>query len=86
MGLHNEIKTVCWFGSLLFQSRDHTVPGIWFCDYLQRGAGAMTAYELTWWTDAGAFSEVFDTLEEARSKRNRVEDMGYIEWTIKRVP
>lgn len=45
-----------------------------------------SVYELTWWTDAGAFSEVFDTLEEARSKRNRVEDMGAIKWTIKRLP
>jgi len=41
------------------------------------------AYELTWWDDAGCYSEVFDTLAAALSKRNRVENMGCTKWDIK---
>jgi len=42
-----------------------------------------SAYELTWWTDAGCYSEVFDHLAEALSKRNRVENMGATKGEIK---
>ena len=42
-----------------------------------------SAYELTWWDDAGCYSEVFDTLAEALSKRNRVENMGATKWEFK---
>lgn len=45
-----------------------------------------SAYELTWWTDAGCFDETFDTLKEAMSKKNRVEDMGCTNWDIKGLP
>jgi len=42
-----------------------------------------SAYELTWWDDAGCYSEVFDHLADAISKRNRVENMGVTQWEIK---
>ena len=43
------------------------------------------AYKLTWWMDCGCFDEVFDTIDEALSKRHRVEDMGAYKTTIEGV-
>ena len=46
----------------------------------------MTAYKATWWHDCGAFSDIFDTLAEARQKLNRECDMGAYKTLIEEVP
>lgn len=45
------------------------------------------AYRLTWWMDSGGcYYEVFDTLKEAMVKKQRVEDMGCIKWSVEGLP
>jgi hypothetical protein len=45
----------------------------------------MIGYESIWWHDCGCFSEVFDTMEEAKRKCQREEDMGAYKTQIKKV-
>ena len=45
----------------------------------------MIAYEATWWHDCGEFSEIFETLEEAKHKCQREQDMGAYKVKIEKV-